>query len=151
MMVDGVMKEVAKTRTAASPTASPGDFLGSVGRGWGGQKAAGIISICMRLATLGDRYQDTGERGRWLAHFHSLSLPPHSGCWPQHGAWLLSRQLSCPSESLPHFPHPLLGPELFKWKEKWGELCLHNEREQVCERVRVSTWFIVSWHTCHTG
>lgn len=73
-----ITKEVAKTAAAASLRAM---------ETW--QKAAGIIPICVRLAITvcgGDRYQDTGrERGRWLAHFHSLSLARGQG-WPQHRA-----------------------------------------------------------------
>ena len=66
------------------------------------QKAAGIIPphLCETGNTEcgGDRYQDTGERGRWLAHFHSLSLSRGRG-WPQLRAGAVSWHLSCPSQS----------------------------------------------------
>ena len=99
------------------------------------QKAAGIIPphLCETGNTEcgGDRYRDTGERGRWLAHFHSLSLSRGQG-WPQHGVGAVSWHISCPSQS----PLASLTRATFQTKGK------------VEERVMLWMSMTMCWRMC---
>ena len=105
------------------------------------QKAAGIIPphLCETGNTEcgGDRYQDTGERGRWLAHFHSLSLSRGRG-WPQLRAGAVSWHLVSFTVS-PRIPHP--GSNFSNERKSGGEsyACVMSKTMcwRMCEKVSV--------------
>ena len=112
------------------------------------QKAAGIIPICVRLASVvwGDRYQDTGEGARSMVGPLSFTLPclTRGQGWPQHGAGarLLSWHISCPSESppvSPHSPHAssLTEDGTFQMKGKVERVMLSVMNKRMCEKVSV--------------